>query len=78
MLTRVNRAAASTPTFRAGLNGNYYVFASSREALVPVCRAIGKSPGSIYCNPDHRCWAIRVKKHAHKARLKQLFEGGSF
>lgn len=70
-MTRLATKVTKKPAFRIGLNGNYYVYCADRLPLVGICEAMGKSPGSIYWNDKHRCWAIRVKCKGHKERLRK-------
>lgn len=72
-MSRISETASRLPTLRIGMNGNYYVYGTDISLLEDVCKRIGKSPHSIYFSVKHVCWAIRVKKMAHKEGLKIIF-----
>lgn len=75
MSGRQRLSASDEARLRVGFGGNCYVYCRYRRKLVEVCRAIGKAPESIYYRARYRCWAIRVRRAATKAKLKVLFGG---
>lgn len=71
-ITRLSQSARPTPTIRAGLNGNYYAYCTKPEPLQELCRRIGKSPGAVYWNRRHRCYAVRMRLKDHQVAIKEI------
>lgn len=73
-MSLIFREADHTAKFRAGLNGNYYVFSRLKKSVDDVAKQIGKSESSVYFNSIYRVWAIRIKLKSHKEKLKKIFK----
>lgn len=71
--TRIKQLNPEKPCYRAGLNGNLYVFCNTKAPLVPICAAIGKSTEAVYYNPKYEVWEIRARAEHHKKKLRDLF-----
>lgn len=58
--------------YKMGITGNYYYTSVTREPLIAICNAIGKSVNSIYYNKKYKLYVVRIKSKHHKLKAKQL------
>lgn len=75
-MSRLSATVTDNPALHVGFGGNYYVVCSRRLPLLELAVAIGRSPSGVYWSDNHQCWAMRVRRAADKARVRQRMAHG--